>query len=72
MPIMARRATMIIAPSEWKRREIVEQLRISPEKIRVIYEAAREGMKPLPWRLCLERSRQTSDTPPVPALRRDD
>src|SRR5262245_36809220 len=42
MPIMARRASLIIAPSEWTRREIVEQLRVSPEKIRVVYEAARE------------------------------
>jgi len=52
MPIMARRASRIIAPSEWTKREIVEQLRVSPEKIRVIYEAAREGMKPLPPHLC--------------------
>jgi glycosyltransferase involved in cell wall biosynthesis len=52
MPIMARRASLIIAPSEWTRREIVEQLRVSPEKIRVVYEAAREGMKPMPVPLC--------------------
>jgi glycosyltransferase involved in cell wall biosynthesis len=52
MPIMARRASLIIAPSEWTRREIVDQLRVSPEKIRVIYEAAREVMKPSPPHLC--------------------
>jgi glycosyltransferase involved in cell wall biosynthesis len=52
MPIMARLASLIIAPSEWTRREIVEQLRVSPEKIRVVYEAAREGMKPAPPHLC--------------------
>jgi glycosyltransferase involved in cell wall biosynthesis len=52
MPIMARRASLIIAPSEWTKREIIERLRASPEKIRVIYEAAREGMKPLPPHLC--------------------
>jgi glycosyltransferase involved in cell wall biosynthesis len=52
IPIMARRANMIIAPSEWTRREIVEQLRVRPEKIRVIYEAARQGMKPSPPHLC--------------------
>jgi glycosyltransferase involved in cell wall biosynthesis len=52
IPIMARRARMIIAPSEWTRREIVERLRVSPDKIRVIYEAAREGMEPLPPHLC--------------------
>ncbi len=47
IPIMARRASRIIAPSEWTKQEIVEQLGVNPEKIRVIYEAAREGMKPL-------------------------
>ena len=52
MPIMARRASMIIAPSEWTKREIIEQLRVSPDKIRVIYEAAREVMKPQPPHLC--------------------
>ncbi|HZF38619.1 MAG TPA: glycosyltransferase family 1 protein, partial [Blastocatellia bacterium] len=52
MPIMARLASLIIAPSEWTRREIVERLRVSSEKVRVIYEAAREGMKPLPPHFC--------------------
>lgn len=52
MPIMARRATMIIAPSEWTKREITEQLGVRPEKIRVIYEAAREVMKPQALPLC--------------------
>jgi glycosyltransferase involved in cell wall biosynthesis len=47
LPIMARRATMIVAPSEWTRREIVTRLGIRSERIRVIYEAAREGMRPL-------------------------
>jgi len=52
MPIMARRARMIIAPSEWTRREVIEKFRVSSEKVRVIYEAAREGMTPLPPQLC--------------------
>ncbi len=52
MPIMARRATAIIAPSEWTKREIIERLRIRPEKVRVIHEAAREGMMPLRPELC--------------------
>jgi glycosyltransferase involved in cell wall biosynthesis len=52
MPIMARWARMIIAPSEWTRREVIEKLRVSSEKVRVIYEAAREGMSPLPPQLC--------------------
>jgi glycosyltransferase involved in cell wall biosynthesis len=54
MPIMARRASMIIAPSEWTKQEVIEKLRISSEKVRVIYEAAREEMKPLPPHLCQE------------------
>ncbi|HEX9004335.1 MAG TPA: glycosyltransferase family 1 protein [Blastocatellia bacterium] len=47
IPLMARRATKIIAPSEWTKREIIEHLGIREEKIRVIFEAARTGMKPL-------------------------
>ncbi|MCI0661862.1 MAG: glycosyltransferase family 4 protein [Acidobacteria bacterium] len=47
MPIMARRASMIIAPSEWTKKEIISYLGTRPEKIRVIYEAARDNMKPV-------------------------
>jgi len=46
LPIMARRATMIVAPSEWTRREIITHLNIRAERIRVIPEAARETMHP--------------------------
>jgi glycosyltransferase involved in cell wall biosynthesis len=46
LPIMARRATMIIAPSEWTRREIIEHFGVRPEKVRVVAEAAREKMRP--------------------------
>lgn len=52
IPLMARRATMIIAPSEWTKRETIAHLGIKPEKIRVIFEAAREGMTPLPLTAC--------------------
>lgn len=52
IPIMARRASMIIAPSEWTKNEIIKYLGIRPEKIRVIYEAAREKMGPLPLSAC--------------------
>jgi glycosyltransferase involved in cell wall biosynthesis len=38
---------MIIAPSEATKREIIQYLRIPAERIRVVYEAAREKMKPL-------------------------
>lgn len=53
IPLMARRAGAIIAPSEWTRREIIEYLRVSPEKIRVIHEAARHEMTPIPAEACL-------------------
>jgi glycosyltransferase involved in cell wall biosynthesis len=52
IPIMARCASIIIAPSEWTKKEIIERLGVRPDKIRVIYEAAREGMKPMPPDLC--------------------
>ena len=52
MPLMARRATRIIAPSEFTKRETIEHLGIREDKIRVIFEAAREGMKPLPLGEC--------------------
>ncbi len=47
MPLMARRATRIIAPSEFTKREIIEHLGLRADKIRVIFEAARASMKPL-------------------------
>jgi glycosyltransferase involved in cell wall biosynthesis len=47
IPIMIRRATRIIAPSEWTRREILEHFRIDPERVRMIPEAARKEMRPL-------------------------
>jgi glycosyltransferase involved in cell wall biosynthesis len=47
IPIMAKRADMIIAPSEATKRETIEYLGISPDRIRVVYEAARAKMKPL-------------------------
>ena len=58
LPIMARRATMIVAPSEWTRREIITHLNIPAERIRVIPEAARETMRPraeTEWRTVLEK-----------------
>jgi glycosyltransferase involved in cell wall biosynthesis len=52
LPIMARRATMIIAPSDWTRREIVSRLGLRAERIRVIPEAARASMRPRPAAEC--------------------
>jgi glycosyltransferase involved in cell wall biosynthesis len=54
MPIMARRSSMIIAPSECTKQEIIKYLGTRPEKIRVIYEAAREIMEPLPLSACMD------------------
>jgi glycosyltransferase involved in cell wall biosynthesis len=54
IPLMARRSSMIIAPSEWTKREIIKYLRTRSEKISVIYEAAREIMEPLPLSACLD------------------
>jgi len=47
MPIMARRASAVIAPSEWTRKEIIEYLDVREDRIRVIFEAARESMRPV-------------------------
>lgn len=52
MPLMARRATRIIAPSEFTKHEIIRHLGVGEDKIRVIFEAARDGMKPLPVSEC--------------------
>lgn len=52
IPLMARRASVIITPSEWTKRETMAHLGIKPEKIRVIFEAARAGMTPLPLTEC--------------------
>jgi glycosyltransferase involved in cell wall biosynthesis len=40
IPLMMRRATRIIAPSEWTRREIIEHFQIREDLIRVIQEHA--------------------------------
>ena len=52
IPIMARRATMIIAVSQWTGGEIAARLGIRQERIRVIHEAAREAIRPLPEPKC--------------------
>ena len=54
IPVMMKRASLIIAPSEWTRQEILARFPIHPERIRVVAEAAREGMVPLPPEACQE------------------
>lgn len=46
IPIMAHRATLIIAPSEWTKREVIERLKVKEHKLRVIPEAARPHLRP--------------------------
>jgi glycosyltransferase involved in cell wall biosynthesis len=48
MPLIARRARMLITVSEFSRRELVELLDVSPERIRVISEGVGEAFAPEP------------------------
>jgi glycosyltransferase involved in cell wall biosynthesis len=47
LPLMTRAATMIITPTENVKRELCEHLRIPPDKIVVIPEAARSIFRPM-------------------------
>jgi glycosyltransferase involved in cell wall biosynthesis len=48
LPLMSRRATMIVTPSESVRHEVCEHLRASPEKVVAVPEAARRLFHPMP------------------------
>jgi glycosyltransferase involved in cell wall biosynthesis len=62
LPIMARRATMIITPTEAVRLEVCERLRISTEKVVAIPHAPRPCFQPLPFNETIEtRSRLAID-----------
>jgi glycosyltransferase involved in cell wall biosynthesis len=54
VPVMIKRASIIIAPSEWTRQEILSRFSVHPERVRVVAEAARNGMVPLPPEACQE------------------
>ena len=47
LPLMARKATMVITVSEAVRREVHEHLRIPLEKIRTVHSAARKLFRPM-------------------------
>lgn len=64
IPLMVRRATRIIAPSEWTRREILEHFQVDPALVRVIPEGARREMRPLPSEECAEVLRKHGITTP--------
>lgn len=48
LPLMVRRASFLITPSESVRREVCEQLKVAPAKVVAIPEAARGVFRPLP------------------------
>lgn len=58
LPLMARRATMIITDSESVKREICEHLRTRPEKIAVIPLAPRHIFRPIPKEETVETRRR--------------
>jgi glycosyltransferase involved in cell wall biosynthesis len=58
LPIMARRAFVVITPSETVRREVSEHLRIKPAKIVVIPDAQRDIFRPLPAEETVETKRR--------------
>ncbi|NDD64701.1 MAG: glycosyltransferase family 1 protein, partial [Acidobacteria bacterium] len=64
IPLMIRRASRIIAPSEWTRREILEHFNVRPELVRVIPEGARRGMRPIEAAECTEVLRKHQITSP--------
>jgi glycosyltransferase involved in cell wall biosynthesis len=55
---MARRATMIVTPTNSVRLELCQRLRIKPEKVVVVHEAPRSCFRPLPPNQTLETTRR--------------
>jgi glycosyltransferase involved in cell wall biosynthesis len=49
LPLMARKATLVITPSETVRREVIEHLKLKPEKVFAIPLAARSCFRPMPF-----------------------
>jgi glycosyltransferase involved in cell wall biosynthesis len=47
MPIVARRATAVITVSQHARRELIQTLSLTPERVHVIYEAAATEFQPV-------------------------
>ena len=46
LPLMARAADAVVVPTEAVRREVCEHLRVAPEKVFAVHEAARECFRP--------------------------
>lgn len=60
-PKYAEKADKIITVSEFSKQDIVENYKVSPEKIHVVYNGANEGFKPIPEEVkTLVRDKYTS------------
>ncbi len=57
-PLMTRAAQMIITPTEYIRREVLQYLNIAPDKVVAIHEAARPEFTPLPHEETVETRRR--------------
>src|SRR5256885_3464552 len=58
LPIMARRATMIVTPTRVVRLEVCERFRVKPEKVVAVHHAPRSCFRPLPPNQKLESTRR--------------
>ena len=58
LPIMARRATMIVTPTQVVRLEVCERFRIKPEKVVAVHHAPRSCFRPMPLAQASETTRR--------------
>lgn len=58
LPIMARRATMIVTPTSAVRLEVCRRLNLKPEKVVAVHLAPRAGFRPLPLNQTFETTRR--------------
>jgi glycosyltransferase involved in cell wall biosynthesis len=58
LPIMSRRATMIVTPTRAVRLEVCERLNVKPEKVVAVHHAPRPCFRPLPLNQTIETTRR--------------
>lgn len=58
LPIMARRATIIVTPTKAVRLEVCERLRVKPERVVAVHHAPRPCFRPLPPNHTIETRRR--------------
>lgn len=58
LPIMARRATIIVTPTRAVRLEVCERLRVKPERVVAVHHAPRPCFRPLPPNQTIETRRR--------------